>query len=436
LLSRRGGEPRCNEALAGSLDDGVNSPRAVETEELSVAKQDTVQRPSHVPPKCVVDFDYFRPDGLERDDIYTVLKRLHAKPDILWTPRYGGHWIVTRSEDVRWIRQEAMIFSHEEFVIPRGLYHRLMPPTNVDPPYHARFRAMLNPTFRPAAVQKLRVRSQELAGELIDQLKPRGECEFVSEFARITPVVVFLHLVELPTDRRDEFVGWAMRFINADDQESKDRAGDEVAAFIGRVLDEREARPGDDLFSRIVAWRKHSLYRSEDEVIGTAMTVFLGGLDSVTNLMSFTIRHLADHPEARRRLIENPEIIPRAAEEYIRRHGLAMSARVLKEDVTRKGVTMKKDDMVLVIDALAAIDERAYPDPMVIDFDRNTETHDTFGNGVHKCVGEHLARMELAVFIEEWLRRIPHFRLDPAVPSITTSGVIVGMSQLGLLWDA
>jgi cytochrome P450 len=389
-----------------------------------------------VPSACVVDFDYFHPDGLDRDDIYAVLKRLHDKPDILWTPRYGGHWIVTRAEDVRWIRQEAMIFSHEEFMIPRGLYNRLMPPTNVDPPYHARFRAMLNPTFRPAAVQKLRARSQALAGELIDRLKPRGGCEFVSEFARIMPVVVFLDLIELPSDRRAEFVGWAMRFINADDQETKDRAADEVARFIGHVLDEREANPGDDLFSRIAAWRKHPLYQSEEEVIGTAMTVFLGGLDTVTNLMSFTIRHLVAHPEARRRLIEDAQLIPRAAEEYIRRHGLAMTARVLKEDVTRKGVTMRKDDMVLVIDALAAIDERAWPDPMAIDFDREIEAHDTFGNGVHKCVGEHLARMELVVFIEEWLRRIPDFRLDPAVPSITTGGVIIGMSQLGLVWDA
>jgi cytochrome P450 len=152
--------------------------------------------------------------------------------------------------------------------------------------------------------------------------------------------------------------------------------------------------------------------------------------------MSFTIRHLAGHPEARRRLIEHPQMIPRAAEEYIRRHGLAMTARVLKEDVKRKGVTMRKDDLVLVIDALAAIDERAWPDPMTIDFDREIEAHDTFGNGVHKCVGEHLARMELAVFIEEWLRRIPDFRLDTAVPSIITSGVIIGMSQLGLVWDA
>jgi cytochrome P450 len=401
-----------------------------------VADPHDAPRPSHVPAERVVDFDYFHPQGLDRDDVYTVLKRLHDKPDILWTPRYGGHWIVTRSEDVRWIRQEAMLFSHEEFVIPRGLYHRLMPPTNVDPPYHARFRAMLNPTFRPKEVEKLRARSQELAGDLIDQLKPRGGCEFVGEFGRIMPVIVFLHLIELPTERRDEFVGWAMRFINADDQQAKDRAGDEVARFIGRVLDEREADPGEDLFSRIVAWRKHPLFRSEDEVIGTAMTVFLGGLDSVTNLMSFTIRHLAAHPEARRRLVENPELIPRAAEEYIRRHGVALSARVLKEDVTRKGVTMKKDDMVLVIDALAAIDERVWPDPMTIDFDRQIETHDTFGNGVHKCVGEHLARMELAVFIEEWLRRIPEFRLDPAIPSITTSGVIIGMSQLGLRWDA
>ena len=96
---------------------------------------------------------------------------------------------------------------------------------------------------------------------------------------------------------------------------------------------------------------------------------------------------------------------------------------------------MKRDEMVMLIDALASLDERAYPNPLAIDYDRDNRTHDTFGNGVHRCVGEHLARMELTVLIEEWLKAIPEFRLDPALPPRTYSGVAIGMEQLGLRWE-
>ena len=114
-----------------------------------------------------------------------------------------------------------------------------------------------------------------------------------------------------------------------------------------------------------------------------------------------------------------------------------MTSRLIRQDVARKGATMQRDEMILVVDALAGIDERAYRDPMTIDYARDTRVHDTFGNGPHKCVGEHLARMEVAIFIEEWLeRRIPDFRMDPEQPAVTHAGpVIAGMRQLGLRWD-
>jgi cytochrome P450 len=112
-----------------------------------------------------------------------------------------------------------------------------------------------------------------------------------------------------------------------------------------------------------------------------------------------------------------------------------MTGRLIRQDVIRKGVTMPRDDMLLVIDPLAGIDERAYHDPLTIDFTRPNATYDSFGNAEHKCIGEHLARMELGVFLEEWLKRIPDFAVDPGLPAVTYSGPVIGMSQLGLVWD-
>lgn len=401
------------------------------------ASCDSTMLPSHVPPDCVVDFDYFNPGGTgEHGDVYAALKPLHDKPDILWTASHGGHWIITRSDDVRWIRNEPVLFSREEFLIPRGMMNTLMPPVNVDPPYHTRFRAVLNPPFARGAIRSRTESTRAIAADLINELQPRGGCEFIRDFAQIMPIVVFLDLIGLPTGKaeREEFLAWAQAYLHAQEQVPKDQAFATIAVFLKQILDEREQNPGDDIFSRIAQWRKNPRYQNEDEIMGMAMNVFLGGLDTTTGMMAFIAHHLATHPEARRKLIAEPSLIPNAAEEYIRRHALSLTARVLTDDVTRKGVTLKKNDMVLVIDALAAIDERAYENPMEVDFNRDCKVHDTFGNGVHRCVGEHLARMEVIIFIEEWLKRIPDFELDAALPAITYSGVALGMSQLGLRW--
>jgi cytochrome P450 len=391
--------------------------------------------PDNVPPDRVVDFDYFHPPGIEEGDVFTAFKRLHDGPDIQWTPRNGGHWIITRAADMRWIRGEPILFSRTESVLPRGSMHTLMPPTNVDPPYHARFRAVVNPFFTPAAVRRMEASIRKITVELVEELLPRGGCEFVEDFARIMPVVVFLDMLELPSARRSEFLQWGRSYINAPDQATKDHAAAVVATFLGAVLDDRQANPGDDLFSSIAAWRHNPRFGGEEEVVGMAMVSFLAGLDTVTGLLSFTMAHLAAHPELQRRLREEPAIVPKAAEEYIRRLGLSNSGRLVTGDVERDGVTIRRGDVVLVIDALASLDERAYPNPLEIDFDRDNRVHDTFGNGVHRCVGEHLARMEMIVFLEEWTRRIPAFEIDPRRPPSSYSGVVIGVSQLGLLWD-
>jgi cytochrome P450 len=214
-----------------------------------------------------------------------------------------------------------------------------------------------------------------------------------------------------------------------------------ISAYLKQVLDERYAKPGKDLFSAISAWRDNPRFEGEEELIGMALVVFLGGLDTVASLLSFVTRHLAQHPEHQRRLREEPEIIPRAVEEFFRRFGLSNTGRLILSDVERKGATMKKDEMVLVPIGCSGIDDRKYPDPFTIDFDRpenfekKVPTHNTLGNGPHKCVGAPLARAEIKIFLEEWLPRIPDFRLDPERPPKAQLGPVPGLDHLHLLWD-
>ncbi|MDF8335288.1 cytochrome P450 [Novosphingobium cyanobacteriorum] len=401
----------------------------------------TVGKPEHVPTDRVVDFDYMHPAGLENGTVYDVLRELQNGPDIVWTPRYGGHWIVTRFEDVKWVQDNFAIFSHEEFTIPREASPIKMPPLTVDPPLHARYRAVLNPFFTPRKVAEMGEQARALTNELIDKVIATGRCDFRKDFAEVMPPAMFLGIVDLPAEKREQFVEWGKAFMHADNAEARMAALGPIVGYLNGVMAERYAGDGDDMLTAITRWRDNPRFGGEHEVIGMALLVYFGGLDTVANLLSFVAWHLAEHPGHQRRLRDDPDIIPAAAEEYFRRFGLSNTGRLILSDVERDGVTMKAGEMVMVPIGASSIDERRYPDPLTVDFDRPGNfapgggSHNTFGNGPHKCLGQPLARAELKVFLEEWMRRVPEFRIDPARPPVSHMGSVNGVSQLHLLWD-
>lgn len=391
--------------------------------------------PDHVPADLVVNFDYFRPEGIDEGDVYSAWHRLHSGPDIIWTPFNGGHWIVTRGEDIKYVQENYEVFSHEVFSIPRGSSPVRMPPLTVDPPLHARYRAILNPYFSPSKVKTMREKAEELTRQLIESIKPRGQCEFVNDFARIMPVTMFLGIVDLPLDQREQFVEWGVTFMTSTDSREKLGAQEKVVAYLHKVLDERRENPGDDLLSKIAAWRDNPRFQGDFEIIGMALLIFFGGLDTVANILSFITRYLAENPEQRQRIINDPEIINAATEEFLRRFGLSNTGRLITRDFEYKGVSFKTDEMIMVPISMSSMDDRLYDRPLEVDFDRNAQ-HNTFGNGAHKCVGNPLARAEIQVFLQEWLKALPDFRLDPAKPPVTHSGTVNGVNSLNLVWDA
>jgi len=395
-----------------------------------------VPKPDHVPDDRVVDFDYFHQPGFGKKDVYEVWKELQdSSPDIIWTPRNGGHWIATRRDDMKFIQENYKIFSHEEFIIPRGALPMKMLPLTVDPPLHARYRMVLNPFFRPASVNLMKDKAEALTLDLIHELQPKGRCEFLNDFARVMPAIMFFGIADLPLDRREEFLGWGETFTLSTDPRTKFEALDNVTNYLKEIIDQRYKNPGNDILSAVAAWRDSPYYEGEDEVTSLALQVFFGGLDTVAYLSSFAIRELASHPHLRQRLVEEPEIMPRAVEEFLRRFGLSNTGRLVKQDFEFKGVTFKQGDMVMVSNPLGSIDERAYDRPMEIDFDRKDVVHNTFGNGPHRCVGMHLARLEIGVFLFQWLKHIPEFQLDPEHSTVTHGGHVVALNELHLMWE-
>jgi cytochrome P450 len=394
-------------------------------------------KPDHVPNHLLVDHDYVDLSEMAELGVYAASKRLHDGPDIFWTPRHGGHWMVTRAEDVKFVQENYEIFSHEEFMIPRLLNPFKVVPLSIDPPNHARYRAILNPAFTPSKVARMRDDARALTIDLIDKIRPKGRCEFVNEFARIMPVAMFLRIVDLPLERREEFVSWGLAIMSAYDPAERLKANMRVREYLKTVLDDREGGEGEDLLTRVANWRRNPRFESDEETLSMASLLFVAGLDTVASSLSYITHYLAQHPEQQERLRKDKDIIPKAAEEFLRRFGLSNTGRILTRDFEYKGVQFKKDDMIMVPINLSGIDDRAYPNPMVVDFDRGVGPmdHNTFGNGPHKCIGAGLARAEIQVFLEEFVGGLPEFRLDPDKVNKEHCGSVPGFDELHLLWN-
>lgn len=388
--------------------------------------------PSHIPADRVIDFDFGKVPGATEDP-HLAWKKLHDGPDIVWTPRYGGHWIATRAEDIEFIQKDHEHFSHREFSLPKGVKPFRFAPLEFDPPEHGPYRAIINPAFTPKAVGDLEGEARALAIELIEGFKSRGECEFVSDFAHHLPVRMFMRMANLPLDLRDRFMGWAETMTHGSDLKEKQAAFGATVEYLAGIIAERTKNPGTDIMSRVITAQIDGKPLAPDIVKGMCAVLFFGGLDTVASMMSFVAMFLARHPGHRKQLIDNPAIIPDAVEEFLRRFGLSNTMRTLTMDFEYKGISFKKDDMVQVPISLSGMDERRYPNAMEVDFSRKP-LHATFGNGPHRCPGSMLARTEIRVFLEEWLKRIPDFEIKPGEKPQTVTGPVNGVVRLPLAW--
>lgn len=395
-----------------------------------------VERPAHVPPERVVDFDFFAPPGAG-EDVQLAWKRLHAEaPDVLWTPRNGGHWIATRAEDIREIQTNFQRFSHRVFTLPYDPQQSHVPlPLGVDPPDHAPYRRIIMPAFLPKVVNAVEAMVRELAASLVSELAPRGECEFIEDFARKLPIAVFMKMVDLPFEDRETLLPWAEVVVRSPDQAKRREAQANMMGYLAKFVEARRADPGDDLISTVVHAQVGDRPITNEETFSLLTLLLFGGLDTVASMLGFVARFMATHPEHRRDLIAHPELQRNALEELIRRHGISNTARYVTEDCVLNGAQLKAGDLIQVPNSLFGLDERLNDDPLTVDFRREDVRHAAFGNGPHTCPGAVLARREIAVFLEEWLARIPEFELKPGSHPEMASGHVNGVTRLELVWD-
>jgi cytochrome P450 len=393
-----------------------------------------VDIPAHVPPALVADIDYFALSGAAEDP-HLAWRALHDGPDIIFTPRNGGHWIATRADDMFSVMHDVETFSSREFTVPpRGPGNPVLIPNQIDPPDHGPLRSILLRPLGPKAVDPFEPVIRDVMRARISQLAPRGGCEFVADFGADIPAELFLRYADLPTDKLEIVKSYADTIARAPSEDDRREARLAAARYLDDVLAERRLHRGSDLFSTIVDAEAEGCI-SGDQSLSLALNVFIGGLETVSSALAFIVLFLARNPEHRRQLLDDPALSLDAAEELLRRFGILNLARIATHDTTLKGVRIAQGEQVLLPLHLAGLDDRRFPDPLEVDFHRKRSAHYNFGTGPHRCLGSNLARPEIRIFIEEWLRQIPDFMVDPHDEPVGRSGVAMTMTRVPLRWS-
>jgi cytochrome P450 len=393
-----------------------------------------IERPAHVPPALVVDFDVYDPPGA-RLDLHGAWRTLQDGPDIVWAPYHSGYWIPTRAEDIEFIQRNPDPFSMRDVTMPSGTRPTRLLPLEADPPEHGPLRMILNPWFSPAKIGALEGFTRELAIELIEGFRPQGECEFMSEFAQWLPIAIFMRLADLKMDDRPMLLRLAQMTTRGTIAE-RGKAHRLMMDYLGPIIAARSAEPGSDLLSAVINAKIRGTPLAAADTMGMLLNILFGGLDTVASTLGFVGKFLAEHPAHRRQLIAAPAITYHTVDELMRRFSPSNTARTLTRDYDYKGIPFKEGEKIYVSPVLAGMDERRYPNAWEIDFARKDVTHYSFGNGPHRCPGSLLARLELKIFIEEWLRRIPEFEIKPGETPVYGPGQVNSVERLVLRWPA
>ncbi len=383
--------------------------------------------------RLVRAFDHWDPELAK--DPFPVYDGLRAQCPVAHSDAYGGFFVLSRYEDIEAAARDHETFSSRSISVPDPGVMPSSPPLDLDPPRHTAFRRVLLPYFTPGRAQQLEPITRAVAAGLVETLVERGHCDVAQDFAKHVPIAVLSRV--LGVEPRDEalFGNWTDLIVSGGpDPRVSATANVEIRDYFARLIEERRRHPRDDLATFLVGAEIEGEPISTVDQLGVASLLLVAGIDTTWCMLGTALWWLAQHPEARARLIDEPALWPSAVEELLRRFAPVSVVRIATRDASIDGQIIPGDEHVLLPFPAGNLDERAFPEPHTLQLDRAPNRHLAFGAGVHRCIGAHLARMELRVGLEEFLRIIPDFELAGDEPVSWKRGQIRGPSRLLLRW--
>jgi cytochrome P450 len=383
------------------------------------------------------DFDHTDPRWTENP--FPIWDELRSECPVVHTRRFLGCYLPTTYEAVKQISYDTEHFSSRRVVVRniRPEPPAPSPPITSDPPEHKPAKQLLLPPFTPDAMKKLEPKVRAICNELIDAFIGQKGCDVAAHYTKHIPVRTIAHMLGIPERDGELFVKWIHEILEVgiSNDEVLMRAVREMAGYFAGQIEQRKKHPTDDLISTLMNARdKNGEPLSDAHVQGSLRLLLIAGIDTTWSAIGSSLWHLAKTPADRERLLAEPELLPIAIEEFLRAYSPVTMAREVVKETSVCGCPIKPGNMVLLSFPAANRDPAMFPDADKVIIDRKENRHAAFGLGIHRCIGSNLARMEMLVAIEEWLKRIPDFRLDPAGEITWSEGTVRGPRQLPMLF--
>jgi cytochrome P450 len=396
--------------------------------------------PEHVPDDLVYILDGESHPEMRKEP-FAVYANLHKDaPPIFFNPsafQGAGGWSIADGAVMKEVLQNPELFSSKNntgFSFLLGEELDLIP-LEIDPPEHMKYRKHFNMPLSPRAIAPREESVRAVVVELMEKFQDNGQCEFIYDFAEKFPVRIFMDLFGMPLEDFDKILDYEKKLLHVSNTiETRSQAARDIYKYLTDLLEEKRAKPADDLASAILGFTVGDRPITDKEVLGMYFLLFVGGLDTVASSLGFAWRYMARNPEAQAKLRDNPDIIPSAVEEFFRMHSVVEVRRSVTKDVEFHGVQMKKGDFVNCITAVLSLDEREFENPLVADFERSPNRHGAFVLGPHRCMGSNLARIEMRIALEEWFKRIPEFSIKDGAEIDVNLGAVVSVAELPITW--
>ena len=397
------------------------------------------------------DYDIFDSDYVV--DPYPIWEDLRQECPVAHTERWGGSWLPTKYEDVvAMARMVPALSSTDPTVVrppsdsanqagqsdaPAGGYSGPnVPPISSDPPVHTWARRLILPSFSPKATAGHEQFTRDLCNELIDGVIDVGRVDGAQQYAQQIPPRVIAKLMGIDQSKADLFTEWVRGVLELGltNPPLRQKSREAIVEFFRSEIKDRLENPGDDLISELLRTEVDGEPIDITHVVGTCNLMLIAGIDTTWSSIGSALWYLAGHPEDRRRLVNEPELIPTAVEELLRAYSPVTMARVVQEDVDYNGCPFKPGDKILMNFPGANRDPEMFENPNEVILDRERNRHVAFGVGIHRCAGSNLARMEMRISIEEWLKRIPEFELEDPSAVTWAGGQVRGPRQLPIVF--